>query len=676
MSERTDTMALRSTDPTDELVFHDYHKPTLAAHTYHLDVTHDLQIRKNEGLKSAKKSLNVRVSGPQLKLPTGSVVSTFPANLASGEYFKTLAHVVLSRGTLPWERLPWSTNKPVSPWMVLLVLDEDEFASARRYSSDLASLPAGITHEDIHPDDITELLELDADDAKELMPPRADLPWLAHVRSVVPNGAPAENETATIMANRLPAPDKQNHAFLLSVEGRYSAATISAPSGSKISFPVLHEWSFFCTAEHEHGFRELLSRLDGAPNHPELFAVSSASSAAATRVQAGFVAVEHQLRDGVKTAGWYHGPLLPGRPPVDASLIENKLPVDAADDLMLIDEDFAMCDVSYAAAWELGRMIMLEHSDIARSTYEWKRSFARHYHRTVQTSPPAANQPAKPKQVLQVKAMHRARLQQPEPTMPDAIEKWIRTSLLELREVPFRYLVPDEELLPASAFRFFDIDTQWIECLRDGAISVGRTDSQAREIETELRKHLPRPQAMSGFLLRNSAVADFPHLEVDAYTAAPRPGEFNKPALPIVRMQRLSPSVLLVIFTGRATAVDLHLHPQAVHFGFSLGPGSGPGHEHFQKMYPPQSTSVVADVGYLPLVPQPIPAPQFPAQSKTPTLMTKRRRIDIAGLASKVAQGRNTQPRAIGSGGVADFAQRMLEGVPLVRFTRTPGAKP
>lgn len=650
MAERTN---VRSTDPKDFLVFHDMHEPVLENSDYTLSFSHTLDPRTGDAAASGAGELHLRVVGPQLSLPTGSVVATFPANLSADRYYSVLPHALLSRGTLPWERDPRATGrgkaaarKDALPWLALLILDEDELSTgvastspARISTVPAKKMPPEIASGDTHDDDMVTLLELDAAMATSLLPPLADLPWLAHVRRVEPPTGPPEPETSTVVASRLPSAGKQNHALLVSVEGRYRRASFDTAGQARVTLPVLHQWSFFCEAEPAHGFIELLTKRDGTTNDPVPFTItdSTASSAVQARTNAGFIPVEHRLRNGDVSAAWYHGPLLPGRPPVDTAFIETKLPSDHADHLLLLDEEFAMFDASYASAWELGRMLALEHTDTATALYHWKRAFS---HITIRAG--------------QGQSVHAAQVpssQQQLPPMPAEVARWIREGLIELRDVPFRNLVPDEDLLPPSSFRFFDIDAGWVECLRDGAISVGRTDGRTRELEHEMRKHLPTPPEMSGFLLRNSAVTDFPHLEVDGYTAAPKIESFAKASLPVLRMDRLSPSVLLVIFEGRVKTVDLHLHPQALHFGVQLVDGT-PGAEKFEKDNSAGTTITIAHAGTT------TPAPLVP--------MNAVRRIDMSELAAKL------HVRS-GDGRVADFASSMLEGVPLVRFSRSLG---
>src|SRR5271169_137539 len=54
----------------------------------------------------------------------------------------------------------------------------------------------------------------------------------------------------------------------------------------------------------------------------------------------------------------------------------------------------------------------------------------------------------------------------------DEVTNWLGRLVL-LYGVPFHYLVPEEEMLPSESIRFFYVDPIWIQCLVQGACSVG-----------------------------------------------------------------------------------------------------------------------------------------------------------------------------------------------------------
>ncbi|MEM7428379.1 MAG: hypothetical protein AAF441_19990 [Pseudomonadota bacterium] len=648
----SETTKPRAAESGDELRFQDFHEPALTSGSYKIKVDQELVARAGARVKGST-TINLAVGGPQLQLPPDNVVTTFPANLSSGRFFAVLPHITLARSTLPWERDPQaggaSTGAPRT-WLVLLVLSEDELKLCVQRTVDAGKLPAPIPHKLADPKDRVHVIDVPRAMLATHFPTLNDLEWLAHVRAVRPapvggKAQPVEDETATVIGSRLPVPGKQNHAFLISVEHRYRSQSPSATAGARTPFVVLHQWSFYCEDTHPHGFVELLKAAVGPTQTPEPLSLGTAPAETPEsqgRLDAGFVPMVHRFRNGDRSAAWYHGPLLPGAPPLKHSLIESRLPASNADALLFLDEEFAMLDVSYAAAWQLGRLLALEHTDIATSIYQWKRARAR-----------AGLQASRPKSAAASPHVLTAPAEADFPAIT-----WFQVGLMELRDVPFSYLVPDEAMLPPSSFRFFDIDRNWLECLRDGALSVGRTDSRAREIELIWRKNLPRPDRMSGFLLRSQAVTDWPGLEVDGY-AKPGAGarQFGGSALDILRMERLSKSVLLVLFKGRAEVVDIHLHPQAVHFGFAVESTSG--HEILSKERRGGGANSKITLGV-----------SAPSGTSLDLQIDPSRRIDMAALAGALgirkASGKD--------GHVAEFALQMLDGVPMVRFSRVPGA--
>ncbi|MFG2099749.1 hypothetical protein ACGFJ5_04035 [Micromonospora echinaurantiaca] len=211
------------------------------------------------------------------------------------------------------------------------------------------------------------------------------------------------------------------------------------------------------------------------------------------------------------------------------------------------------------------------------------------------------------------------------PPLPPYVEHLLaRWSLLH--DLPFRYLVPDARLLPPESIRFFRLDTGWLERLRAGALAVGGDGSRERagtrtvlpRVTAAVTEQLPLVREVqrtrmsipvaadllaearaageltaaagevpvTGFLLRSSLVSGWPGMEVRAWTsddqAVVRPGvdpdelARSRPDLVVelLRLERLSPSVLVALFRGAPRLVWLEEPPQSVQFGLEAdGPG-------------------------------------------------------------------------------------------------------
>jgi hypothetical protein len=210
-----------------------------------------------------------------------------------------------------------------------------------------------------------------------------------------------------------------------------------------------------------------------------------------------------------------------------------------------------MFDVSYAAAWELGRLLAVQSRQLSTSLYSWKRAHAQ-----------AVRQ-------AQSWILHPAWMPPDVDQLPADVVSWFEQLRL-LRGVPFRYLVPDDRLLPAESIRFFQLDQVWADCLVDGAFSIGRITGTLKGVDHEqktvLLEMLTVHPTVTGLLMRSSVVAGWPGLLVDAYGQAPE-GAVRGPQLDVARMERLAPDLLLCLFSGAAARVELHQKPETLHFG-------------------------------------------------------------------------------------------------------------
>lgn len=191
--------------------------------------------------------------------------------------------------------------------------------------------------------------------------------------------------------------------------------------------------------------------------------------------------------------------------------------------------------------------------------------------------------------------------------LPPDLVKWL-TKLKLLYGVPFNYLVPDNSFLPPETIRFFTIDPDWMSALIDGALSIGRhyggADTAPVSIHSDLahhrmlhthpdrvvgnvrRRQIGLPEAapaqvqgaagMSGFMLNSAAVKGWKSIDVAGYQKGSSPYDYEQNRIPassvqsmdIRRLVRLSPSVMLGIFSGQLYELVLHQPPEAIHFGF------------------------------------------------------------------------------------------------------------
>ena len=239
-----------------------------------------------------------------------------------------------------------------------------------------------------------------------------------------------------------------------------------------------------------------------------------------------------------------------------------------------------------------------------------------------------------------------------------------------LEGVPFAYLVPDAELLPPESIRFFYLDRAWTDALVQGALSVGTVNSADRaQIESlyrEIRAEIDEEERLvrlpggervqqgpagpvTGFVLRSRAVSGWPGLHVRAYRQELRSAddavipESDPRRIKLLRMERLAPAVLLVLFDGVPLVVHIEEPRQGIQFGVRLVPTATPN--EFEAETIARDASTAADVA----PPQSVP---MPFRAGSPGV------LDLASLNKALMNvpGTNMGPEVDG----AEFALQML----------------
>lgn len=533
-------------------------RPSLPAGRYLVSVTQSIRTLNDDATKIQPEAKLAAerpfvVGGPRYTLAPDDVVSVFPPEGSLGAYEDALPHVVLRRVTLPWERGS-ALGGPEGPWLALLLFDAGEAPIPQ--TAKLADLRAAASPPAWLADDGTETAteQLTIIDVKRALlaaqiPSGSDLRLLAHVRQpVTVDGNPSGEPSAVVIGRRLPRAGGTSVVHLVSLDRR--AAADFAPAGSDtVRLVSLKQWTFAC-ADASRTLPALLKGLDRTTTWLRLPPVSSAD--AESWLGRGYVPLTHRLRTGRSTVSFYRGPLSPD--PVEIKL---PLPVRDSDALLCLDPATGLLDASYAAAWELGRLLAIESADFAKGFYAYRREQAR-----ARRIPSAASAPDLP-----------IRARRPPPSAPpDAVKRRLDDWRL-LRGIPFRYLVPDTRMLPSDSIRFFHIDGGWMRALLDGCFSVGRVLDVDVTLDVELMKSdetlfsFPHDGAM-GIILRSEAVAGWPALQIKANDAAGRP-------VRALRVERLSPSIILGLFEATIAGVVLWLAPEGLHFGFDSDAAGG-----------------------------------------------------------------------------------------------------
>lgn len=658
----------------ENITFYSHWLPALAPGRYSASVESNLKVPGTPTPTGAARQ-TFYVDGPRYSFTGSEAYSCYPAPGQIGEFYDTLPHIVFDRCTLPWERTIDGSDprRPHDPWLALILLTDSDFSSEP--TAEKRRVPPVVPmalrevrqpeHNVIGPPALTpaeydsellpcQTIDLPARVFAAVMPRTEDLPFLAHVREVETGNKETwsllkEGKFSVVVCNRFPETEAVatggkdwgivNMLCLVSLEGweAFLKNPDSLDTGKSCRLLVLSSWRFTCQGSsafksqmEDLNDKQLLAlpQIEGASGDPGLAALNQA-------LGMGFVPVNHDLRHvdtriADTTISWYRGPLVPMAYERPMSYTD----ISSADAVLCYDSPTGMFDASYAAAWQLGRLLALQDQAFARALYRFRGDFQRWVRRTNTAALNELATKAKEFQDLfpepqNIRHLYSVALKQagyPEPAsageprkmetdpppVPLTVRNWLGQAML-LYGVPFQYLVPDPGMLREGSIRFFYLNPDWINCLLQGACGVGRTNYtdeladqllRARFFEVseklagELRsnsKHAadqrreevsdkpPDPSGaqtnpvlqwpVSGYLLRSPAVENWVGLEA---TAKGLDATGNKLVpLQILRMDRLAPDILLCIYNGKVAEVEVRQPPEAIHFGAATKDGGG-----------------------------------------------------------------------------------------------------
>ncbi|MCB1868912.1 MAG: hypothetical protein KDI43_10390 [Gammaproteobacteria bacterium] len=658
------------------ITFYDHCLPALESGTYTVKANPELHaggpkdnldsLQHLETMHTPEKSF--QVAAPRFSLTGDEAYSCYPPPGGIGNYAGVLPHIVFDRRTLPWERTlkrkEFVTNaNQRDPWLALILLSEGEggesgsmIKPAFGTVGDLVGqeeriiLPDLTLEEYESASDPCRILDLPVKLFSRVMPRCQDLDYLAHVREVSTDGKETwsllkDGFFSVVVCNRMPETAKvpkgekdwgiRNTVHLVSIEGweeffdshaNDAADSVEAKvedwtdarQGKMCRLLVLASWEFHCQGRND--FKGFMTALDDE----QPFIIPTKLSEGIDKpvrgaLGQGFAPLEHHFRTGETGISWYRGPLSPVRKSLRGSYDH----ISTADAALVFDRGTGMFNASYAAAWELGRLLALQDQAFCKALGSYREAFGTWLKRTnASTIAKEIGDDETRDELLNVlptsgergladhylDALARAGYIPAAPAaksdgefppeLPVTLHDWLGEALL-LYGVPLSYLVPNEMMLKRGSIRFFYLDPDWISCFLQGACSVAR-NSQADELVDQIlrtrffeascriaeglranakaaadkRRGLGTPAKkekgkaelkwpITGFLLRSDAVEEWIGLESTAWTA----GKENPEELAILRMDRLAPDLLLCIYNGEISRLQIKQPSEAIHFG-------------------------------------------------------------------------------------------------------------
>lgn len=514
--------------------------------------------------------------GTRYALPTASVYEQFPPPKQEGDFSEVLPHLLL-RGITRAKSL-----------CLLWLTEQDGFSIQQGTLGDFSSLPAGwyapplVPMQKLGEDAQTPCTQLVVPWSKlqTALPCAQDMPYLRHLRKVatVKQKATQTLEDGTVLClfcHRAPSGEAGQSVTVCLVSMEGFDLQRSFDEKTVVMLPLLYSWQFF-QQKGSLDFATLASALS-----VEYF---GARRSDLPLLQQGYTPMQHHLRNGETTVSWYRGPLTP------VSVAPKPLPENSglADAYTYYDPEMGMFDVSYAAAWQIGHLLALRSggftAKLQRLRTERRKAVLRGQQqqklKAVWGAKEATEKWAEHLDSLCADCLTAAPVCTAAPVLRSTdsafwsrsetlyteqqaeLEHWL-DRLGTLKDVPFEYLVPQQEMLSPESLRLFYLDKNWVNALQQGALAVGRQGNGDRchdAVFFSANKNTDTDELPVGFLLRSQIVTHWQGLEVHGYTDP----DANFPSA-LVRLERLGADVMLGIFQEGIQRLELREPPESLH---------------------------------------------------------------------------------------------------------------
>ncbi len=332
--------------------------PAVAAGKYNFMAT---QTVKQEGTVVAEyqASQEYMIARRIFSLEAEGIFGTYPANGVAGDFAATLPFI-----TFKDRSYPWAFGE--QPFLALIVLTKNEVLSesqimvsdlfapvAETYFPDRKAFPSVYFDEET---DMCRVVDIAVDTYREIFPSTADIPLLAHAKFADLSKSPDEvcaqdGYFSVIIANRfVPSHSGEETVSACHLVTAFGYGDDVPDGFRKVRLVSLHQWSVRSTSEAGRPFTELIAGL------------AADSSEIGHQKAGGAAAVKpHYTRTGEMTYSVFRSPLIPG----SSTAIPKLRTAHTADGRLMYDQETGIFDVSYAAAFQLGRLITLSRPEIA-----------------------------------------------------------------------------------------------------------------------------------------------------------------------------------------------------------------------------------------------------------------------------------------------------------------------
>lgn len=274
-------------------------------------------------------------------------------------------------------------------------------------------------------------------------------------------------------------------------------------------------------------------------------------------IDLGKIPLLHHLKSGGKVISWYQGPFVrsghhivfKGFSEVAEEGIDlgENIP-DHSEKMIFYSKNTNMLDLGYAAAWQLGRLLVMNNVKVLQEIKKWKHQLR------LNELILSQNQEYSPVNLSVDNSVRQ---------LPDLIRSFI-INTVKFVDFPYYYLFPDETILPEGSLRYFKLDNAWMLSMLFGIFSIG-SDFTIRDFKryvlhnSSVSEVFDYKNHYTGFVIHSEIIPNWPQLHIETDHSS----QFQY-------VTDLTSMVRLYMINGSFSTISLFMKNENAHFAIDF----------------------------------------------------------------------------------------------------------
>lgn len=275
-------------------------------------------------------------------------------------------------------------------------------------------------------------------------------------------------------------------------------------------------------------------------------------------IDMGKVPLLHQLKSGGKVVSWYQGPFTKLKSSFNLlqhieieKNKEDKITIvpDHAEKLIFFNNNTKMLDMTYASAWQIGRILALNNLEVLEELKKWKHSLK--INELIQQQ----NKAYSPINIAQDYSVRQ---------LPQVLRNFV-LDLLFFKNFPYYYLFPDQSFLPLESIKYFRLDNNWLLAMLFAIFSIGKNFELSFFVkyvlnDNSIRNMFNLENSKFGFVIHSDILEKWPDIAIN----------YNEDISEFNSITEISSSTKLFFTTEKINKISLFQKAENSHFAIDF----------------------------------------------------------------------------------------------------------